>query len=169
MEEYVTEAIVLRKTSFKQVDARYTLFTKRFGKMVAKAISSRKITSKLAGHLEPGTRVRVRLIEKNGLVLVDALKDGVVDSAISLQDLYFLDRVLPENEEESSLWSLIENGKFNWREVLSILGWDPEEATCYVCGQPHPRGFSLARQEFLCANCVGRFHPQEVLIELVSK
>ena len=74
MQEYVTRAVVLDKeTRGGHADARYSFFTERFGKVRAKATSSRKIVSKLAGHLEPGTLSAVRIIEQHGTRVVDAL------------------------------------------------------------------------------------------------
>ena len=61
MEEYVTDAIVLEKQPAGESDGRYRLFTERFGRIAAKAKSSRRIISKLAGHLEPGSVAKIRL------------------------------------------------------------------------------------------------------------
>ena len=66
MQEYVTDALVLKKEPLRDFDARYFFFTKKFGKMKGRATSARKITSKLAGHLEPGTLVTARFVERNG-------------------------------------------------------------------------------------------------------
>ena len=62
MQEYVTDALVLKKEPLRDFDARYYFFTKKFGKLKGKATSARKIVSKLAGHLEPGTLAKVRFV-----------------------------------------------------------------------------------------------------------
>ncbi len=110
MQEYVTDAVVLAKRASGEFDARYTLLTKKFGKMMGRAKSSRKITSKLAGHLEPGSVVKVRFIEKTGVQVVDALK--VAQVGISLADLAALDRLIPEMEADAPLWEQILEGRF---------------------------------------------------------
>jgi recombinational DNA repair protein (RecF pathway) len=148
MQEYVTDAIVLRKDPLGDLDGRYTLFTKRFGKIVAKSKSSRKITSKLASHLEPGTVAKVRFIETKGTQLIDAL--GSAHVALSLGDLHFLSQLLPDAEPEPALWELLANGDFTWAKTLGILGWDPEDAMCVVCGAKQPSYFYITRQEFYC-------------------
>jgi len=148
MQEYVTDAIVLRKDPLGDLDGRYMLFTKRFGKIVAKSKSSRKITSKLAPHLEPGMVTKVRFIETKGTQLVDALKSARV--ALPLDDLNFLNRLLPDAEPELALWDLLASGGFTWAKTLGILGWDPEDAACVVCGVKRPSYFYIARQEFYC-------------------
>ena len=101
MQEYVTDAIVLKKDPLGDLDGRYTLFTTRFGKIIAKAKSSRKITSKLASHLEPGIVTKVRFIETKGTQLIDALKSGRV--ALPLGELQLLNQIIPDAEPEPAL------------------------------------------------------------------
>jgi recombinational DNA repair protein (RecF pathway) len=148
MQEYVTDAIVLKKDPFGDLDGRYTLFTKRFGRIMAKAKSSRKITSKLAPHLEPGIVAKVRFIETKGTQLIDALKSGRV--ALSLGELHFLSQLLPDAEPEPALWELLTGGNFTWAAALAILGWDPADAECATCGARQPSFFYITRQEFYC-------------------
>lgn len=150
MQEYVTDAVVLKKDPLGDLDGRYTLFTKRFGKIVAKAKSSRKITSKLASHLEPGIMTKVRFIETKGTQLIDALKFGQV--SMPLADLHALNQLLPDAEPEPELWELlVSNGaRWSWPAVLAILGWDPADAECVTCGAKHPAYFFIPRQEFYC-------------------
>ena len=148
MQEYVTDAIILRKDPLGDLDSRYTLFTKRFGKIRGKAKSSRKITSKLAPHLEPGIVAKVRFIETKGTQLIDALKSDRVQ--LTLNDLHLINQLLPDAEPEAGLWELLVNGKFSWAEALAILGWDPEGAECIICGECQPNFFYITHQEFYC-------------------
>ncbi|MDO8574288.1 MAG: recombination protein O N-terminal domain-containing protein, partial [bacterium] len=90
-EYYFNEAIVLDREPSGETDNRFSIYAKGFGKIVARGKSTRKITSKLSGHLEPGNLVKVRLIEKNGLQVVDALKSGKL--GIRSADLHFLNRL----------------------------------------------------------------------------
>jgi recombinational DNA repair protein (RecF pathway) len=154
MQEYVSEAIVLEKQPLGDCDNRYALFTRRFGKMVAKAKSARKITSKLAGHLEPGNVVRVRLIEKNGLQIADALKETRLE--VALEDLFLLSGLLPDGEAEPALWANCRAGIFAWRDILRVLGWDPEYATCAACGSSEISSFYIHSQEFFCRRCASK-------------
>ncbi|HUC01756.1 MAG TPA: recombination protein O N-terminal domain-containing protein [Candidatus Paceibacterota bacterium] len=148
MQEYVTDAIVLRKDPLGDQDGRYALFTKRFGRIVAKAKSSRKITSKLAPHLEPGMVAKVRFIETKGIQLIDALKAGNV--ALPVAQLHALNQLIPDADPEPALWELLTSDAFSWPRALAILGWDPQGAECAICGEAHPKYFSIARQEFYC-------------------
>ena len=169
MREYIDEAIILNKRASGHQDARYSIFTKRFGKMTAKATSSRKITSKLAGHLEPGTIAHVRLIEQHGLQVVDALRqDSVLGTPAangrSLANLALLDRLLAESEPEVAIWALARQATFHWPAILRTLGWDPAEAICSMCGAHPVAGFSIARQDFFCGRCVMRLPITDRLI-----
>lgn len=181
MQEYVTRAVVLDKVARGgDADARYFLFTERFGKIAVRAKSSRKIVSKLAGHLEPGTLAAVRIIEQHGAQVVDALK--LARAQITVPDLVALNRLLGEWEPEPELWEELANARasnaesissdgarqFSWPNILAILGWDPRGTLCIRCASPArpPRFFHLPRQEFFCASCVAasRFRREEVIL-----
>ena len=151
MQEYYTEAIVLDREPSGELDFRISLFTKKFGKLFAKAKSARKIVSKLSGHLMPGNMADIRLVERNGFQVVDALKKGV--AAATFSDLISLNKILADGEPESALWNKVSFGGFSWPEALKILGWDPEFSTCSVCASPKPVAFDITDQEFFCRKC----------------
>ncbi len=157
MQDYVTRAVVLDKAMRNDADARYSFFTERYGKIAAKATSSRKIVSKLAGHLEPGTLAAVRIIETHGARVVDALASSRV--AISIADLAALNNLLPEWQPDAELWQELALEKFSWSRTLAILGWDPRGAVCANCnvGSRPARHFYLPRQEFFCVSCASSF------------
>jgi DNA repair protein RecO (recombination protein O) len=172
MQEYVTDAVVLEKEPLRDFDTRYFFFTKRFGKLVGKATSARKITSKLAGHLEPGTFVQVRFVERNGgggngAQIADALKKKTLTA--SPLDLRFLNKLLHHGEPDDALWGELMNTAagadvpFPWPEILKILGWDPHGAACEQCGKKVAY-FYLPRQEFFCAACASKLERDELLL-----
>ena len=167
MREYATKAVVLAKDTRNDADARYSFFTEKFGKVMAKAKSSRKIVSKLAGHLEPGTVVSVRIIETYGTQVVDALKIARAD--VSLSHLSSLNYLLPEWQPDHELWGelirSLSQDAIEWTNVLNILGWDPAGASCMACqsGRPVER-FLVSRQEFFCAPCASKYKPSELLL-----
>ncbi len=159
MIEYLSEAIVMKREPYAEQDGRFWLFTKKFGKLVVRGRSTRKITSKLAGHLGEGNLVRARLIEKNGLQVVDALKEKTLP--VSFADLLILETLLPEAIPEAELWELLLEPSFNWNATLKILGWDPQEAVCRNCGKRLPEYFLLRSQEFGCKNCIATFRVRQ--------
>ena len=159
MEEYVSDAVVLAKESRNEQDGRYALFTERFGRVVAKARGSRRVTSKLAGHLEPGTVTRVRFIDKGSAQIVDALKSSRIDVAPC--DLDLLDDLLPEMQADPELWADLTKKQFSWNGILRTLGWDPHRAVCLLCRRS-ATWFFIPRQEFLCDACVSKMGEKKV-------
>ena len=154
MTEYLSEAIVLDKEASGDLDVRVSLFTKKFGKLRARAKSARRIVSKLSPHLEPGNIVQARLIEKNGLQVVDVLKQARL--TISPGDLFFLNHVIAEAEPDIRLWRSIVSDDFSWARILGILGWDPREAVCAHCAGSKPAFFSVFKQELFCDGCASK-------------
>lgn len=151
MNEYVSEAIVLSKEPQGELDERVSVFTKHSGKFTAKVKSSRRITSKLSPHLEPGNRIRVRMVEKSNLQVVDALKSDRLSPPPHF--FYLLSRVLPEGEPEKELWRLLSEENYGWRAILAVLGWDPKEGCCESCGKAEPVSFHIMSQNFFCRDC----------------
>lgn len=151
MREFVTEAIILNREPIGDVDGLFFVFSKKFGKIVARARSVRRITSKLSPHLEPGNVVWLRLVQKNNFQIADALKKAKLSIAFS--DLYFLNQLLIEGESETRLWPLLFKPYLDWRQVLKILGWDPHIATCSTCDKLGALFFEVQSQSFFCKNC----------------
>src|SRR3989344_1742953 len=144
MREYLSEAVVLRLEPQGVQDGRAYLFTKKFGKLTARVKSLRKITSKLAGHLQVGHTARVRLIEKRGLQLTDALKTGRVGAPPPA--LLVLEKILAEAGPDKEVWQILQAEQFSWLRMLRVLGWDPTRAVCGICRRP-PQAFDLSRSE----------------------
>lgn len=164
MQEYSGEAVVLDKAPHGDADSRYALFTRRFGKLTAKAKSARKITSKLSPHLEPGNMVRTRLIEKNGLQVADALK--ISRLPIHISSLQSLNLLLADADPDPRIWHALTGQEFDWRNLLAILGWDPGEASCAICEKSPVGAFAAKSQEFFCSDCIGtasKIHKNEII------
>jgi recombinational DNA repair protein (RecF pathway) len=151
MNEYVSEAIVLAKEPQGELDERVSVFTKNLGKFTAKVKSGRRIKSKLSPHLEPGNVIRIRMVEKGNLQVVDALKSARLSAPPHF--FYLLSRVLHEGEPEQELWRLLSEGNYDWNIILAVLGWDPGRAACQRCNEIKPASFHIASQDFFCGSC----------------
>ncbi len=189
MTEYFTEAIVLDKKELGDFDSLIYLYTKDLGLVKAKAKSIRKITSKLAGHLEPMNFVRVKLIEKNGFRVVDALaprqrkksKISIENFSKSLALLQFVKETTFELQSDIYFWREIKkalvsdfNEKINYftyehicevyRNLLKILGFNPKFASCHCCGDKVVNYFYKIDQIFFCLKCGGKIPKDEVIL-----
>ena len=59
--QYNTHGIVLSRSDFREADRLYIVYTREFGKLELLARGSRKIGSKMAGHLEPCTLAEIMI------------------------------------------------------------------------------------------------------------
>jgi recombinational DNA repair protein (RecF pathway) len=125
------------------------LFTRDYGKISARAVSARKITSKLSAHLQPGQHILARVIEKNSLLVGDAFCIGSV--RVEMPVLAAVASLLPEFQPDEPVWEFLASRvPFSWERVLSILGWDPTEARCTTCSSSRVSAFLPGRQDFSC-------------------
>ncbi len=167
MREYVTEAIVLKKEPVREFDVRLSLYTRELGKVKALVTSARKPLSKLSPHVEPLSIAQVRLAEKGGVQLTDALRKGVLPKK-HVGVLTLLDAVLQVGERDDRLWSLLTRD-FSLEEVLAALGFDPNFAVCETCGKSAPNIFLLKDARYACAECVPYMFSREEYVVLPSR
>jgi len=161
MIEHYTEGIVLDRNPRGEADRSVTIYTKEIGKVTAGTKSSRKITSKVAGHLMPGNFVRLRIVENKTIQAIDALSEKPkCDMRELLPFLHFLNEVVPHGEADENFWELIlkivdkcrlEPGAY--RYILEILGFGAEDARCGHCRNTEIAHFSVPDIMFLCSGC----------------
>lgn len=173
MTEYFTKALVLDQENSGEFDKLIFLYTEDLGKVIAKAKSIRKITSKLASQLEPLNFVRARLVEKNGFQVVDALAFNKVKvSQPALELVRFIKEMTFELQPDRKLWLLIRrtfqnlknNKKFSYESLLRVLGFAPDFARCNVCGGKFVTYFSKSEQVFLCRACASKVSKDELIL-----
>lgn len=162
--EIVTEAMVLDRENLGEMDSRIYLFTPDFGKIAAKAKSSRKIISKLSAHIEPLNLISCRLIFKKDFQIVDALRMGRLTPNF-LKVLKLVNQAVMENQPEPQIWQLIKV-QYNSPQpddqlakiILNILGFGPEYAVCQSCHQPNPSHFLFSEAQYLCGSCLMHYN-----------
>lgn len=173
MKEYFTKALVMGQENSGETDRRIFLYTEELGKVVARARGARKIISKLAGHLEPATFSDVRLIEKNGLQVADALSFGKMNKNNgNMRFLQFLKEMTFEFQPDRRLWSFIKKNflqdkkadSIPYREILKIMGFDPKFAECQICQSQNVNCFSETEQIFLCEHCSSKVPQNEIIL-----
>ena len=170
MREVITEAIILDKEDLGEQDSRIFLFTKDLGKLVAKATSARKITSKLAAHLEPLSYIEARLVSRGdagdgrGFQVADALeidsKPGLDAEQLSevIRTLEVVRASVPENVPDEELWNflqIVRQGKteLGTGPALKKLGFDFTFAWCELCKSAKPEYFFPRSNWFVCQTC----------------
>ncbi len=172
MKEYLTDAVVLDADDSGDLDKLVYLYTPILGKVKARARSLRKITSKLAGHLEPLSIAKIRLVEKNGFQVVDAILIRQFDKSPQAIELaQFIKEMTFEGVRDKKFWLLVKKAfddsgseKFSWKPLLKTLGFAPDFAVCSVCGNKPVSHFSPKEQLFFCKNCASKIPKNEVIL-----
>ncbi|MBI2515127.1 DNA repair protein RecO [Candidatus Wolfebacteria bacterium] len=172
MKECLTDAFVLDAEDSGEFDRILYLYTRDLGKIIAKAKSSRKITSKLAGHLEPLSLSKVRLVEKNGTQITDAILLRQIENTPAAVKLFqFIKEMTYEFQTDKKLWLTIKKAveglkgeKGDYKPLLNILGFSPEFAECGLCKIKKPLFFSPKEQIFFCHSCAFKISPNELIL-----
>ncbi len=171
MKEYFTEAIVLDEENIGELDKFVYLYTEDLGLVRAKAKSVRRITSKLAGHLQPLNFVKIRLVEKNGLQVVDALtSDRAPKTETNLALLRFVKEMTFEFQKDRKIWLLLKKflkspaKNFSYKPFLIAFGFSTQFARCTVCDSAAVRYFSKTEQLFLCERHGLKIPKDEVIL-----
>jgi recombinational DNA repair protein (RecF pathway) len=158
MREYFTEAVVLGLKPVGLSDRIVNLYTKDFGRLEAKVVAARKITSKLSPHLEEGNLIEARLIEKNRFILADVvLKKRFGKNLAVFEILFLLKSLLPELVSDLRLWHGLVQGlqkeNLDKKIFLKFLGYNTVFAKCENCESSEIGHFSTIDQTFLCRGC----------------
>jgi DNA repair protein RecO (recombination protein O) len=176
---YKTEAIVIKRINLGEADRILTIFTPNYGKLRVVAKGVRKVTSRLAGHVELFARSQMLLAKGRNLDIVT--QSETVDAYRSLREdlsriahAYYvaelLDKLTPDALENYPAYKLaVEALQFTandadpdrvlrWFEMqlLGYLGYAPELSKCVECRNdltPVVNAFSPALGGVVCASC----------------
>ncbi len=163
MYEIVTEAIVLDRETVGENSGRIWLYTRELGRVVARAQALFKTNSKLSAYLQPTRYVQVRVVERKGINIADALNVPGKEFAPNLSPKQRIDicqlirRQAPELSPDEKLWGILTGPEVSIRSILSDLGFDPAHSSCSICGKGKPTHFILKTATFVCDECFS--HP----------
>ena len=156
---------MLHTRALGETDRWVDLYTKDLGRIRARAVGTRKPTSKLGPHLDVMTLVLLRLAYKKQFTVTDAMVKERFDSLrinalrrpFALQFLMLLRRLVPEQVPDIRLWHYVvqsfrDSSVWN-KTLLSFLGYDSLHAECVRCEAPRVNYFSLEDQSFFCKTC----------------
>lgn len=115
---YDTEAIVIRHWPYREASTRFLLYTKNLGRILARAQSVRKVTSKLAAGLQTGSRSHVELVcGKSGWRVVGSQPDtsflmDVSNRQRAIIQRYFglLNKLVPDQQRDPDLYEIMSAG-----------------------------------------------------------
>jgi DNA repair protein RecO (recombination protein O) len=156
---YQTPAIVLRQRKLGDADKIITLYSANFGKLDAIAKGVRRITSRLAGHVEPLNHGSYLLARGRNLDIItqaqtietfQALHDDLDRLSRAVYAAELLDRATEERAESFALYRLLldtlrrlaQGGdldlvlRFFEMSLLDHLGYRPQVEACVVCRGP---------------------------------
>ncbi|MPZ98815.1 MAG: DNA repair protein RecO [Dehalococcoidia bacterium] len=180
-----TEAIVLGHRRLGDADRIVTLLTPHRGKVDVVAKGLLRSRSKMAGHLEPLTRVEVVLAHGRSMDIVTqaqavesfpALRRDLDRLSTAMYLLELVDRLTVEHADARPVYELLHAALLRTERgdgvqlvtrtfelsLLDVSGFRPEWTVCVACGAPvdaDDAGWSALAGGVLCPNCRGR-HPE---------
>jgi len=158
-----SQALILNRSAYRESDSLVIVYTKEFGKMSLVARGTKKIHSKLAGHLEPISLADILIIKGKGFDYVGSAltRDAYLNLKDNLNKIYYAGkainwfiRFIKEDQPDERLFYLLgrwlevldnysdndftkENGEiffiFFALKLLSELGYKPEMYECLNC------------------------------------
>jgi len=178
MQKYT--AIILSSYDIGEFDRIYIFYTKESGLVKAIGRGVRKLSAKLAGHLEPGTLSEVYVAKARGM--------GQITSAIALDNFErvkrdfeklsealkifkFFTRHFSEEEKDENIFDLLVDfltrvglspdffllAESFWWKLFDALGNRPETMKCAKCGarleENVKKYFSSSRGGIVCGSC----------------
>lgn len=177
---YRTEAIVLRQRRLGDADKILVLFTPGRGRVEAVIKGVRRTRSRMAGHVEPLTRVNLLLAKGRNLDIVTQAQATETYSAMRAdldrlsRGLYVaevLDRLTGEPEENPPLFRLLAETllrldrtpepdaalRYFEMQALDLLGYRPQVDTCASCSrqlEPVSNYFNCLAGGAICTKCL---------------
>lgn len=176
MNSYYITGIILSRENIGEKDRLVVFLTKERGKLKAVARSSRRISSKMAGSLEPFNLVRCwihigRIFDIiKGVEIIRTFPNIIKDIDLYLYTsriVEFTQSIVQENEETLDVFKLLLGtlsaindygninsiGIFFWLNILTLAGYKMRLDRC-VCGGEKIVGFSPSMGGVICSNCM---------------
>ncbi len=182
-ETFTTTAIVLQRQSFRERDSKVTLYSLNKGRLDLVARGTKKLNSKLAGHIEPFNLAKLMVVRGKqfdyigsavsedcfGEIKSDWEKVRIVGKAIG-----DFNRLIKPGQADENLFILLKNflTVLNKREaiktdldlflhffilkLLAQLGYQPELYQCVVGKEkiePGNNKFNVKKGGLVCRNC----------------
>ncbi len=187
---YRALGVTLRRSPVREADLLTVMYTREHGKLELLARGAQRLTSKLMGHLEPLTLVRVSIARGRSMdqvteaEVVDAfpaIKNGYENTARGLYVAELVDGFSALSAVNAELFNLTVqtlqglgtagNADLALRyfdlQLLRLSGFMPELYNCVECGaelEPDRHRFAVGAGGGLCADC----GPSDVVVRPLS-
>ena len=187
---YRALGLTLRRSPVREADLLSVIYTREHGKMELLARGAQRLTSKLMGHLEPLTLVRVsvargrsmdHVTEAEVVEAFPAVKNGYENSARGLYVAELVDGFSALSVANAELFSLAVQTlealgtardpdhalRYFDLQLLGLSGFLPELYHCVECGdelEPDRHRFAAGAGGTLCAQC----GPPDVIVRPLS-
>ncbi len=176
---YKTPAIVLRQRKLGDADKIVTLYSANYGKVDVVAKGVRRVTSRLAGHVEPLNHGSFLIAQGRNLDIVtqvqtietfQPLRDDLPRLSHALYAAELVDRFTEERSENFALYRLLLDTlrrlaerddlglvlRFFEMSLLSLLGYRPELVQCVICArrlEPETNAWAPGAGGAVCPSC----------------
>lgn len=178
---YKTEGIVLKRWDYKEHDRMLRLLTRDHGKLTTRAISARKITSKLAGHLEPFVHADFHIAKSKTIDIMAGshtltsnapLRQSITHTALANYFSEIVDRCIDEQEKDEAVYQHVLDF-YTWLstnqahtlvlyaallQFFGLLGYRIELYDCHNCHKPiteQGNKFQFKLWNIECGRCTG--------------
>lgn len=191
---YKTDGIILQRSHHRESDTLVRVLTRDYGKLTLRAISARKITSKLAGHLEPFVYTDLHIarsktidiiagsntIEANANLRTDIARSAMASYIGEIVQKFTQDQhadiALFDHLQETLCWlnDHTANALVMYASVLrtlAILGYRLELYDCHVCHKSITQDgskFHYALWNVECSRCSSHDETVELTAEAIK-
>jgi DNA repair protein RecO (recombination protein O) len=191
---YKTPGIILKRWNHKEKDKMMRIFTPEHGKITVRAISARKIKSKLAGHLEPfiysdlfiACSKTIDIVAGSNTIQSHArLRHSLTHSALANYFAEIIDRLTQEEQEDPELfdhtlsfYQWLNDNEANLLvlhaaviHLFAILGYRLELYDCHSCKRPILQEGSKFHYGLLnveCHECSGQDETIRLSVETIK-
>jgi len=181
-ETYNTKAIILNRLSFREYDSRAIVYSIDKGKLELVTRGTKKIQSKLAGHIEPLNLSDIMVVCGKQFNYIGSavnedcyleLKNDLDKVKISGKGIKLFNELIKPEQADKELFFLLKDflGILNKKnrlqdynlflhffilKLLSALGSKPELYNCLVCKKkitPGSNSFNLNKGGLVCRKC----------------
>ena len=177
---YTTRGIVLAKHPYTQWAEFYTIYTRDYGKMKVLCRGSKKITSKLASHLEPLTmtdicfvrgRRHIQIIGSKNVYKYQKIFEDYTKLNHACHIIELMNTLVKYEDTDTALYKLLEQCLYILEYIeedhnvlnyvfsfltFSLMGFTPEIERCVFCPRELPEKrvhFSVHDGGVVCDSC----------------